>query len=89
MLDMHGLYGVDSWLQVTSCHSCNVCQVVPDVKVVSNLPALIMEETIPAAVSDATMLAPQEVEVCHGCSYIRYLSLLLSMLLQNGTWYGI
>ena len=68
---MLGLYGVDSCLQVISCLSCNVCQVIPDVKVVSNLPALSLEETIPSAVSDATLLAPQEVEVGHERSYVR------------------
>jgi len=46
---------------------CKLYKVIPDVKVVSNLPALNMEETIPSAVSDATLLAPQEVEV--GCSH--------------------
>jgi len=80
---MQGLYSVDSCLQVTSCPFCHVYQVVPDVKVVSNLPALSMEETIPLAVSDATLLAPQEVEVGHRCLNIRYLSLLGGMLLTS------
>jgi len=55
--------------------------VIPDVKVVSNLPALSMEETIPSAVSDATLLAPQEVEVGHDCSCVRFLRLLRVLVL--------
>jgi len=72
------LYGVGSCsssviMQVPLFAFCNLYKVIPDVKVVSNLPALSVEEMIPSAVSDATLLAPQEVEVGCKCSYFRFI----------------
>ncbi len=38
-------------------------QPVPEITIVNNLPAILVEEVVPTTVNDSTLLAPEEIHV--------------------------